>query len=123
MADIVAAVANAMLDAGIALLNGGTIELQTSGGTEVATGTLNATAASGSASGGSITFAAITKDDSCAGGGPITKAILKSSGAASLIRATCAESAAEIIIDNDTPTAGVDVYFTSLVASMTVVTL
>lgn len=129
MADIAAAFANAMLDAGIALLNGGTIELQTAGGTEVATGTLNATASAGSASGGSVTFAAITKDDSCAGGGPITKAILKTSGAASLIRATATEATGvpetepEITLDNDTPTAGIDVYFSSLTMSMTVVAL
>jgi hypothetical protein len=123
MADMVAAFANTMLDAGMADLDGGTVELQEAGGTEVATGTLANPAASGSASGGELTFDAITKDDSAAGGGPITKAIFKNSGATALVRATCAESGAEITIDNDSPPAGVDVFFSSIKFKFTVVTL
>lgn len=123
MGDVVAAWANAALDAAMALLNGGTIELQESDGTEVATGTLSNPAQSGSASGGVATFDSITKDDSCAGGGPITKAIFKTSGSTATVRATCAESGAEITIDNDTPTAGVDVFFSSLTFTYTVVSL
>lgn len=123
MSDVAAAWANAALDAAMALLNGGTIELQTAGDVEVATGTLNGTALNGSSSGGVATFAAITKDDACTGGGPITHAVLKTSGSAALIDATCAESGAEITIDNDSPVAGVDVFFSSLTATYAVVAI
>lgn len=129
MADVVAAWANAALDAAMALLNGGTLEYQTAGSVEVATCTLNATAQSGSAAAGSATFGAITKDDAATGGGPITKAILKTSGGTATLRATAGEAGSlggsdpEIVIDNDSPAAGVDVFTTGLTASYAVVTL
>ena len=123
MASIAAAFANACLDAAIALLNGGTVELQDASDVEVATGTLNATALSGSSSGGVGTLNAITKDDACAGGGPITKAVFKTSGATALVEATCAESGGELTIDNDSPVAGVDVVFGTVTFTMAVTAL
>jgi hypothetical protein len=101
--------ANACITAGVALLNGGTAEFQTAGGTEVATVTLANPAQSGSASGGVATFSAITPDSSATGGGPITKLVLKTSGGVARAKGTVAESGAEIDIDNDSPPAGVEV--------------
>lgn len=73
---------NAACDAVVDLLDGGTIEFQTSGDVEVATLTLG-TPAFGDAATGTATANAITSDTS-ATGGTIAKAVFKTSGAASL---------------------------------------
>lgn len=73
---------NAACDAVVDLLDGGTIEFQTSGSVEVATLTLG-TPAFGAASTGTATANAITSDSS-ATGGTISKAVFKTSGAAAL---------------------------------------
>jgi hypothetical protein len=72
------AACNAVVD----LLDGGTIEFQTSGDVEVATLTLGSPAF-GASSTGTATANAITSDTS-ATGGTIAKAVFKTSGAASL---------------------------------------
>jgi len=77
---------NAASDAVVDLLDGGTIELQTSADVEVATLTLG-TPAFGAASSGTATANAITEDSS-ATGGTIAKAVFKTSGAAAVFTAT-----------------------------------
>lgn len=72
------AACNAVVD----LLDGGTIEFQTAGSAEVATLTLG-TPAFGASATGTATANAITSDTS-ATGGTITKAVFKTSGAATL---------------------------------------
>lgn len=111
--------ANTMLDAGCALLNGGTAEFQTAGNVEVATIGLGSPAFA-SASGGEADANAMTEDSSATGGGPITKVRLKTSGGTVRVAGTVGESAAEIIIDDDSPPAGVTVYFTELTLALTV---
>lgn len=73
---------NAACDAVVDLLDGGTIEFQTSADAEVATLTLG-TPAFGAAATGVATANAITEDSS-ATGGTIAKAVFKTSGAASV---------------------------------------
>lgn len=123
MGRMAAGFANPAIEAGLAELDGGTIEFQTAASAEVATCTFSNPAISGSASAGVATCAAITKDDAAAGGGPITKAVFKTAGATAIADATAAESAAEITVDNDTPGAGVDFYVTSLTFAFPVVSL
>lgn len=77
---------NAACDAVVDLLDGGTLEFQTSGGVEVATLTFG-TPAFGAASTGTATANAITGDSS-ATGGTIAKAVLKTSGAAAVVTYT-----------------------------------
>lgn len=72
---------NAACNAVVDLLDGGTIEFQTSGSVEVATLTFG-TPAFGAAAAGVATANAITSDTS-ATGGTITKAVFKNSVAAS----------------------------------------
>lgn len=73
---------NAACNAVVDLLDGGTIEFQTSGSAEVATLTLGNPAFGASAT-GTATANAIASDTS-ATGGTITKAVFKTSGAAAL---------------------------------------
>ena len=73
---------NAACDAVVDLLDGGTIEFQTSGSVEVATLTLG-TPAFGAASVGTATANAIGSDTS-ATGGTITKAVFRTSAPATL---------------------------------------
>ena len=73
---------NAACNAVVDLLDGGTIEFQTSGDVEVATLTFG-TPAFGDASVGTATANAITSDTS-ATGGTITKAVFKTSASAAL---------------------------------------
>lgn len=73
---------NAACDAVVDLLDGGTIEFQTAGSVEVATLTLG-TPAFGAAAAGVAAANAITSDTN-ATGGTITKAVFKTSGAATL---------------------------------------
>lgn len=77
---------NAACDAVVDLLDGGTVEFQTSGDAEVATLTLG-TPAFGAAAVGVATANAITSDTN-ATGGTITKAVFKTSGAAAVFTAT-----------------------------------
>lgn len=112
MGSMAAAAANAAVTAVVALLDGGTAEFRTSADAEVATVTFSNPAITGSATGGVATFGTITKDDSCAGGGPIDHLTLITSGAAEIVELTVGLSAAEVIMDNLSPTAGVDVYLT-----------
>lgn len=77
---------NAACDAVVDLLDGGTLEFQTSGGVEVATLTFG-TPAFGAASAGTATANAITSDTN-ATGGTIAKAVLKTSGAAAVVTYT-----------------------------------
>jgi hypothetical protein len=112
--------ANAGITVILALVDGGTVELQEADNTEVATLTLSNPAQAGAAAAGVATFDTITEDASCAGGGPITKAVFKTSGSAARFKATVAESGAEIDIDNDSPPAGVQVFITELTAALPV---
>ena len=73
---------NAACDAVVDLMDGGTIEFQTSGSVEVATLTLG-TPAFGAASVGTATANAIGSDTS-ATGGTITKAVFRTSAPATL---------------------------------------
>ncbi len=77
---------NAMLNALTALLNGGDIQFQTSGGNEVATLALAPTAF-GAAANGVATAGTIT-DDSNAAGGTITKAQFRNSSGTSQFEVT-----------------------------------
>lgn len=77
---------NAACNAVVDLLDGGTLEFQTSGDVEVATLTFG-TPAFGAASSGTATANAITSDSS-ATGGTIAKAVAKTSGAATLVTYT-----------------------------------
>lgn len=77
---------NAACNAVVDLLDGGTIEMQTSADAEVATLTLG-TPAFGAASNGTATANAITADDS-ATGGTIAKAVFKNSGGDPVFTAT-----------------------------------
>lgn len=77
---------NAACDAVVDLLDGGTIEFQTSADAEVATLTLG-TPAFDAASNGTATANAITSDDD-ATGGTITKAVFKTSADAAVFTVT-----------------------------------
>lgn len=123
MAVVDATFGNACIEAGVALLNGGTGVFMTASDVAVATVTLSNPAKTGSASGGVCTFASITKDDSCVGGGPITKLVLKTSGGTARVKLTVATSGAEVTIDNASPPAGVDVFLTSLTLAVPVGTV
>lgn len=100
---------NAMLDALSDLLDGGTMELQTSGDVEVATLALNATF-SGAAASGSITVNAFSSDTS-ATGGTAAKCVFKSSGAATIITGTVTASGGggDVELDNTSISAGATV--------------
>jgi hypothetical protein len=79
-----AAARNAACNAVVDLLDGGTIEFQTSGNAEVATLGLG-TPAFGNASTGTATANAITSDtDATGNASPITKAVFKTSASAAL---------------------------------------
>jgi hypothetical protein len=77
---------NAAADAVAGLLDGGTIEFQTSGNVEVATVTFG-TPAFGSAVGGVATANAITEDSSVTGG-TIAKYVAKTSGGDAVLTGT-----------------------------------
>lgn len=77
---------NAACDGVVDLLDGGTIEMQTSADAVVATLTLG-TPAFGSASTGTATANAITSDTDAVGG-VIVKAVFKASGGAAVFTAT-----------------------------------
>ena len=81
---------NAACDAVVDLLDGGTIEFQTSEDAEVATLTLG-TPAFGDAETGTATANAIT-DDTNATGGTIAKAVFKTSASASVFTASVTET-------------------------------
>jgi hypothetical protein len=85
---------NAAADAVCALLDGGTIEFQTSGGVEVATVTFG-TPAFGSAVAGTATANAISADTS-ATGGTTTKFVAKTSAGAAVFEGTVDTSGADI---------------------------
>lgn len=108
-------IANAAITAAVAVLNGGTGEFRESDETEVATVTFSNPAQDGAASGGVATFDTITKDDACTGGGPIDHLTLITSGASDQVELSVGladPGTAEVIMDNLSPTAGVDVYLT-----------
>jgi len=75
---------NGLADYVVDQLNSGTLEIQTSGGTEVATLTFGATAF-GDATGGTATANAITKDSS-ATGGTAARAQFKTSGGTAIVQ-------------------------------------
>jgi hypothetical protein len=85
---------NAAADAVCALLDGGTIEFQTSANAEVATVTFG-TPAFGAASSGTATANAITADSSTTGG-TITKFVAKASGGAAVFTGTAGTSGSDI---------------------------
>lgn len=103
---------NAAADAVVDLLDGGTIQLQTSGGTEVATLTFG-TPAFGAAATGVATANSITSDTS-ATGGTVTKAAFYTSGAAKVMECAVGTSGSDINMDSTTVSAGVTVAITSL---------
>jgi hypothetical protein len=75
---------NGLADYVVDQLDGGTLEIQTSGGTEVATLTFG-TPAFGAATGGTATANAITQDSS-ATGGTAARAQLKNSGGTAIVQ-------------------------------------
>jgi len=104
---------NAALNATVALVNGGTIELQTAGDVEVATLALDATAFA-AASGGAAVAAAITADAACTGttaGAPITKAVFKTSGGAKVwtVSVSATGGGGDIELNSVIPPAGIEV--------------
>lgn len=103
---------NAACDAVVDLLDGGTMEFQTSGGTEVATLTFGSPAF-GAAATGVATANAVTSDTS-ATGGTTTKCKFKTSGATEILECSVGTSGADINLDNNVVSAGVTVAITSL---------
>lgn len=91
---------NAAADAVCGLLDGGTIEFQTSGGVEVATVTFG-TPAFGAATGGTATANAIDADASVTGG-TTTQFVAKTSGGAPVFSGTVGTSGADINITSTT---------------------
>lgn len=89
MPTLATAARNAAVNAIAALLNSGTIRFETSGNNEVATCGFGATAF-GAASAGTGTANAIS-NDSDAAGGTIDHAVLRDSGAATVITCSCSE--------------------------------
>jgi hypothetical protein len=85
---------NAAVDAVCALLDGGTIEFQTSGSVEVATAVFG-TPAFGAAATGTATANAITPDSNVTGG-TITKFVAKASGGSAVFSGTVGTSGADI---------------------------
>ena len=85
---------NGIADYIVDLLDGGTIEIQTSGDVEVATLTFG-TPAFGAAASGVATANAITSDTS-ATGGTAAKAQLKTSGAAAVVNCAVGTSGSDI---------------------------
>lgn len=102
---------NAAANAVGALLNGGTLEFQTSGGVEVATLTFDATAF-GAAASGVITANAITEDADVTGG-TITQFVAKTSAAAAVFGGTVGTSGADINLTSTTLAAGETLSITS----------
>lgn len=90
------AVRNSVADlvVGGGVLNSGTLVLQTSGGTAVATLGLNATAFAAASSGQAVANA--ISDDTNAAGGTIAKGVLKTSGAADRVLFSVGTSGADI---------------------------
>ena len=105
--------ANASATAVVALCDGGTIQLQTSGDVEVATLTFSNPAITGTASAGVATFGAITSDSS-ATGGTVTKAKFYTSGAALILTCAVSTSGSDINMDSVVISAAVSVAITSL---------
>lgn len=103
---------NVLATAAGTVFNSGTIELQTSGGVEVATNTFGATAF-GSPSTGVITANAIG-DDTSATGGTVGKAVFKISGGTVYMTCTVGVSENEVQLTNLTIGAGDIVSYTSL---------
>lgn len=124
MGKMAAAFANAGIDAGVALLDGGSGEFRDSVDAEVATVQLSNPASAGAASAGQVTFDTITKDDTATGGGPIDKLVLLDSVDADHVELSVGlasdDPAPEIEMDNLSPAAGVDVSLTSLTLSFPV---
>lgn len=85
---------NAAADAVCTLLDGGTIEFQTSASAEVATVTFG-TPAFGAASAGTATANAITPDSNTTGG-TITKFVAKTSGGVAVFEGTVGTSGSDI---------------------------
>lgn len=106
---------NAMNDAGVALLNSGTIQIRTGAvptnvgdaaqGTLLGTLTFNATAF-GASSTGVATANAITSDTSADNSGTAGHARLLTSGAAIHSDATCAQGSGDFNFDNSVVVAG-----------------
>ena len=103
---------NGIADYIVDLLDGGTIEIRTSGDVEVATLTFG-TPAFGAASGGVATANAIT-DDTNATGGTAAKAVLKTSGAAVVVNCSVGTSGADINLSSVSIGAGDTVSISSL---------
>lgn len=112
MATLETSARNAACDAVVDLLDGGTLEFQTSGDVEVATLTFG-TPAFGAASNGVATANAITSDTN-ATGGTIAKAVLKTSGAVDVVTVTVGTSGADINLSSLTIGAGDTVSVSSL---------
>lgn len=90
---------NAAADAIVALANGGTLELQTSGGVEVATLTLGSPAF-GAAVAGVATANAITRDNA-ATGGTATQFVVKSSGGAALFSGSVGTTGTDMLLSSN----------------------
>lgn len=108
---------NAACDAIAALHNGGTLELQTSGGVEVATIGFAATAF-GAAVTGVATAGTLTADSS-ATGGTTTKYVTKTSASAPILTGSVGTSGTDIIIDSTVVSAGVTIDLTSFTITVT----
>ena len=103
---------NGIADYIVDQLDGGTLEIQTSGGVEVATLTFG-TPAFGAAAAGVATANAIT-DDSSATGGTAAKAQLKNSGATAVVNCSVGTSGEDINLSSVAIGAGYKVSISSL---------
>lgn len=110
-----ASVRNGLADHIVDQLDGGTLEFQTSGGTEVATLTFG-TPAFGAAATGTATANAITSDTS-ATGGTVARAQLKSSGATVIVQCDVGTSGSDINLSSLSVGAGDTVSVSALTYS------
>lgn len=110
------AACNAIVDLVDAGSGAGTLEFQTSGGTEVATCTFS-DPAFGNASTGVATASAITADSS-ATGGTTTKAVFKDSDGTAVLTCSVGTSGADINLTNNVIAASESVSITSLTVTV-----
>lgn len=100
---------NARADATTALVNGGSLVLQTSGGVACATLPLNATAFGVASAGVAALATSPAVQDTNAAGGTATIAVFKSSSGVEQFRGTCGTSGADIVLDNNVIPSGATV--------------
>lgn len=103
---------NSRADATTALVNGGTLDLQTGGGVVCATCPLNATAFGAAVAGVATLGTSPAVSDTNAVGGTPTVAVFKDSGGTEKFRGTCGTSGTDIVLTSGTIPAGATVTVT-----------